>query len=118
MRGIDTDKPPDATSVTFVNFSWCWDQSLGLSNDPICDDDYFDTDGDGLADWEESTGSFGFLSDWNMSDTDGDGVNDLDEILNLTDPSNPCDNLLDSDGDGLNNYFENTTVCLVAFGGM
>ena len=118
LRGIDTDKPPDATTVLFVNFSWCWDQSLGLSNDPICDDDYFDTDGDGLADWEESTGSFGFLSDWNMSDTDGDGVNDLDEILNQTDPSNPCDNLLDTDGDGLNNYFENTTVCLVAFGSL
>ena len=53
-----------------------------------------------------------------MSDTDGDGVNDLDEILNQTDPSNPCDNLLDTDGDGLNNYFENTTVCLVAFGAL
>ena len=38
-------------------------------------------------------------------------MNDLSEILNDTDPREPCDNLLDSDGDGLNNYFENSTGC-------
>ena len=29
------------------------------SNDPWCDDDYKDTDGDGLADWEELTATGG-----------------------------------------------------------
>ena len=27
-----------------------------------CDDDYRDTDGDGLADWEELLGTYGFFS--------------------------------------------------------
>ena len=43
-------------------------------------------------------------------------MNDLSEILNDTDPREPCDNLLDSDGDGLNNYFENSTGCSMIFG--
>ena len=51
-----------------------------------------------------------------MSDTDGDGVDDLNEILNDTNPSLPCDNNLDSDGDGLNNYFESTIGCPLNFG--
>ena len=42
-------------------------------------------------------------------------MNDLSEILNDTDPREPCDNLLDSDGDGLNNYFENSTGLLDDF---
>ena len=43
-------------------------------------------------------------------------MDDLSEILNQTDPSEPCSNLLDTDGDGLNNYFENTTGCDLIFG--
>ena len=116
LRGVDTAPPLGSNTVIFSNGSWCWDASLGSLNDPWCDDDYADTDGDGLADWEEMTAAWGFMSDPSLYDTDGDGVNDLSEVLNLTDPREPCHNLLDSDGDGLNNYFENTTGCDVVFG--
>ena len=116
LKGVDTEPPLGAATILFTNGSWCWDASPNAINDPWCDDDYRDSDGDGLADWEELTGTWGFLSDPNLYDTDGDGVNDLSEILNLTDPREPCHNLLDSDGDGLNNYFENTTGCLMIFG--
>ena len=116
LRNVDTDKPSDATTVVFLNFSWCWNATVGAINEPHCDDDYYDTDGDGLADWEEGLGTWGYLSLPNMSDTDGDGVDDLNEILNDTDPSNPCQNLLDTDEDGLNNYFENTTGCSLIWG--
>ncbi len=51
----------------------------------------------------------------NLWDSDGDGQSDLDEILNGTDPMEPCDNRLDSDGDLLNDYFENTTGCDLMF---
>ena len=116
LRNVDTDRPSDADTVVFLNFSWCWNATAGAINEPHCDDDYFDTDGDGLADWEEGLGTWGYLSLPNMSDTDGDGVDDLNEILNETDPSIACHNLLDSDGDGLNNYFENTTGCPLIYG--
>ena len=116
LRNVDIDRPVDAMSVVFTNFSWCWNATSGAINEPHCDDDYADTDGDGLADWEEFLGTWGYLSLANLSDSDDDGVNDLDEILNDTNPMNPCHNLLDTDGDGLNNYFENTTGCSLEFG--
>jgi len=116
LRNVDVDKPPDASTVVFVNFSWCWDASQNATNDPKCDDDYADTDGDGLADWEEFLNTWGYISHPNIYDTDGDGVDDLTEVLDNTDPSNPCHNLLDTDEDGLNNYFENTTGCSLLFG--
>ena len=103
MRGVDVEPPAGSNTILITNGSWCWDASPNASNDPWCDDDYKDTDGDGLADWEELTATWGYLSDPTLFDTDGDGVNDLSEILNDTDPREPCDNLLDSDGDGLNN---------------
>ena len=116
MKGVDAEPPAGALTILFTNGSWCWDASANATNDPWCDDDYKDSDGDGLADWEELTATWGYLSDPSIYDTDGDGVNDLSEILNSTDPREPCDNLLDSDGDGLNNYFENTTGCSMIFG--
>ena len=116
MRGVDVEPPAGSNTILITNGSWCWDASPNATNDPWCDDDYKDTDGDGLADWEELTATWGYLSDPNLFDTDGDGVNDLSEILNDTDPREPCDNLLDSDGDGLNNYFENSTGCSMIFG--
>lgn len=118
LRNVDTDLPANTSTVLFTNFSWCWNATIGAVNDPICDDDYSDSDGDGLADWEEYLATWGFPTDPNMVDTDSDGVDDLDEILNGTDPLDPCQNLLDTDGDGLNNYFENTTGCIVSFPGM
>ncbi|MEC8998576.1 MAG: transglutaminase domain-containing protein, partial [Candidatus Thermoplasmatota archaeon] len=116
LKGVDTEPPTGAATILFTNGSWCWDASVNATNDPWCDDDYKDSDGDGLADWEELTAAWGFLSDPTLYDSDGDGVNDLSETLNLTDPREPCHNLLDSDEDGLNNYFENTTGCSMIFG--
>jgi len=116
LRGVDTVLPPGATTVVFTNGSWCWNATVGAANDPHCDDDYFDSDEDGLADWEEAFGIWGFISFADIADSDGDGVDDLSEIQNLTDPLEPCDNLLDTDEDGLNNYFENTTGCDMRYG--
>jgi hypothetical protein len=116
LRNVDVAKPNNASTVVFLNFSWCWNATAGAFNEPHCDDDYVDTDGDGLADWEEFLATWGYLSLPNMSDTDGDGVDDLNEILNETDPSIACDNNLDSDGDGLNDYFESTIGCPLNFG--
>ena len=115
LKEVDVSLPATAVSVLFTNHSWCWDASPQPS-EPHCDDDYFDTDGDGLADWEELLATWGQPTNPNLVDTDGDGVDDLSEILNQTDPSEPCSNLLDSDEDGLNNYFENTTGCDLIFG--
>ncbi|MEC7435598.1 MAG: transglutaminase domain-containing protein, partial [Candidatus Thermoplasmatota archaeon] len=94
------------------NGSWCWDANIQpSSNDPWCDDDYYDSDEDGISDWEENFGFWGFQSDPFDVDSDNDTVNDLDEILNGTDPLEPCDNNRDTDGDSLNDYFENNTGC-------
>jgi len=116
LRGVDLDMPSGTTHVIFTNGSWCWNASAGAINDPYCDDDYPDFDSDGLADWEELEGTWGYISRINMTDSDGDGVDDLSEIQNSTDPMEPCHNLLDTDLDGLNNYFENTTGCSLSFG--
>ena len=116
LRSVSIDMPSDALYVVVTNGSWCWNAALGSLNEQHCDDDYLDTDGDGLADWEESLGAWGYNSIPTLVDSDSDGVNDLDEIINLTDPLEPCDNNLDSDGDGLNNYFENTTGCELDYG--
>ena len=105
--------PPDNTVwINVHNGSWCWNNTAGAVNDPWCDDDYADTDGDGLADWEESLSTYGYMSDPNLIDTDGDGVDDWTEVwIDATIPGEPCSNRLDSDSDGLNDYFENTTGC-------
>ena len=116
LRSVSINMPSDALYVVVTNGSWCWNAALGSSNEQHCDDDYLDTDGDGLADWEESLGAWGYNSIPTLVDSDGDGVNDLDEIISVTDPLEPCDNNLDSDGDGLNNYFENTTGCELDYG--
>ena len=55
--------PAGSNTILITNGSWCWDASPNASNDPWCDDDYKDTDGDGLADWEELTATWGYLSD-------------------------------------------------------
>jgi transglutaminase-like putative cysteine protease len=102
--------PPSGASIESRNNSWCHDISGG-SFPNYCDDDYSDSDGDGLADWEETLGVYGYFSNPTLADSDGDGVIDYDEVMSGTDPMEPCDNTLDDDGDGLNNYFEVSTGC-------
>ena len=110
--------PPDNTVwINVLNGSWCWNNTAGVVNDPWCDDDYADTDGDGLADWEEVLSVYGYLSDPTLVDTDSDGVDDWTEVwLDGTNPGEPCSNRLDTDSDGLNDYFENSTGCDLTYG--
>ena len=109
LQGVSVT-PPSGASIESRNNSWCHDISGG-SFPNYCDDDYSDSDGDGLADWEETLGVYGYFSNPTLADSDGDGVIDYDEVMSGTDPMEPCDNNLDDDGDGLNNYFEVTTGC-------
>ena len=110
LQGVNVPHPFVGVDVETRNNSWCHDL-IAPTYPTYCDDDYSDSDGDGLADWEEILGTYGYFSNPTLFDTDGDGVNDFDEVLVGTDPLQPCDNLLDDDGDGLNNYFEVTTGC-------
>nr|AIF09074.1 transglutaminase domain-containing protein [uncultured marine group II/III euryarchaeote KM3_34_C09] len=119
LFGVVTPPPANTVEVISKNGSWCHYEgsnsgSLGTTHSH-CDDDYEDSDGDGLADWEETLSIWGWFSISTVYDSDGDGQNDLDEILNSTDPMEPCDNTLDTDGDLLNDYFENTTGCDLMF---
>ncbi|MHC1635877.1 MAG: binary toxin-like calcium binding domain-containing protein [Candidatus Methanospirareceae archaeon] len=60
-----------------------------------------DTDDDGISNYAEYRGLFGFFTDPLVADTDGDGLSDLQEICEeipyKLDPTDP-----DSDHDGLN----------------
>ncbi len=103
-------------TVIAKNGSWCNFEAMQppptiTTTHRHCDDDYSDQDGDGLANWEETMAVYGWFSLYTDADSDGDGVDDLTEILDFTDPMEPCDNRLDSDGDQINDYFENTTGC-------
>ena len=63
--------------VEHRNGSWCHN-ALSGSFPSYCDDDYKDSDGDGLADWQEER-IYGTLP--NDADTDGDGKTDFEEII-------------------------------------
>ena len=115
LQGVSNGPSGTATDVANRNGSFCHTDAVNAgtltTTQQYCDDDYEDSDGDGLADWQELLGTFGWFSNPAIADTDGDGVNDFDEVQDNTDPNQPCTNLLDDDSDGLNNYFENTTGC-------
>ncbi|ALM48519.1 hypothetical protein AMR72_06155 [Flavobacterium psychrophilum] len=71
---------------------------------PLCDQD-----ADGLTNAQEATIGTNPI----VADTDGDGVNDGAEVVNGSDPLNPCSPsaaspLCDTDGDGLTNAQEIT----------
>jgi len=116
LREVSVSMPSGAISIVVLNGSWCWDVLSSL-NEEHCDDDYLDSDLDGLADWEENEAYWGgYLTNPNLFDTDGDSVGDLDEILGGTDPLEPCSNNADTDGDGLNDWFEVSTGCPLEYG--
>ena len=117
LSGVNVPPPTSGVAIETRNNSWCHDV-IAPSYPVYCDDDYYDADGDGLADWEEILGVYGAFSNPTLADSDGDGVDDFEEVLAGTDPLEPCDNLLDSDGDGLNNYFEVSTGCDNAYIGI
>ena len=115
LVGVSASPPVGVNQVLNRNGSFCHTDATAAgtitTTQQYCDDDYEDSDGDGLADWEEILGVFGWFSNPNLVDTDADGVSDFDEVFDFTDPNEPCNNLLDDDGDTLNNYFEDTTGC-------
>ncbi|SVE64604.1 uncharacterized protein METZ01_LOCUS517458, partial [marine metagenome] len=119
LFGVALQPPAGTTDAVSRNGSWCHYDAINSgtigTTQRHCDDDYEDTDGDGLADWEELLGTWGFTSLPTLVDSDGDGVSDYDEVMGGTDPMEPCDNNLDTDGDLLNNYFENNTGCHLDF---
>ena len=122
LQGVAPAPTGTPTSIENRNGSFCHtsatqDGTITTTRN-YCDDDYRDTDGDGLADWEELLGTYGWFSNPTLVDSDGDGVSDFDEVFDNTDPNEPCFNTLDPDGDGLNSYFENTTGCNLAFIGI
>ena len=63
-----------------------------------------DLDGDGLTDYEEETGVFGYKTDKDDPDTDDDGLSDLEEYWWLCNPTDPDTNFdWISDGDSVHN---------------
>ena len=119
LLGVALAPPAGTTDAVSKNGSWCHYDAVNTgtigSTQRHCDDDFEDSDGDGLADWQELMGTFGYTSLPTDVDSDGDGVDDYDEVMAGTDPMEPCHNNLDEDGDLLNNYFENNTGCPVTF---
>ena len=115
LLGVSSGPPVGVTQAVNRNGSFCHTDASAagtlFTTQQYCDDDYKDSDGDGLADWEEILGVYGWFSNPSLIDTDSDGVSDFDEVFDFTDPNEPCNNLLDDDGDSLNNYFEDTTGC-------
>jgi len=119
---VSASPPAGTTEVANFNGSFCHTSATSdgtiLTFRQYCDDDYTDSDADGLADWQEILGTFGWFSNPGIYDSDSDGVSDFDEVMNGTDPLQPCHNLLDDDQDGLNNYFETTTGCPLSYIGI
>jgi len=115
LLGVSPLPSVGITEVVNRNGSFCHTAAFAAgtlgTTQQHCDDDYIDNDGDGLADWEELLGTYGYFSNPSMVDTDSDGVSDFDEVFQFTDPNQPCDNLLDDDSDNLNNYFETSIGC-------
>ena len=113
LQGVAVPVPSGVTMVENRNGSWCNNAGSGPN---YCDDDYFDTDLDGLADWQEDP----FYNPLNPSnptlqDTDFDGVSDFQEVMvDGTDADDPCYNELDDDIDGINNYFEEHIGCPIS----
>lgn len=87
----DEDSLPDSVETNTGVYS--------NEKDTGTDPNSFDTDGDGLNDYEEI---YTHKSNPVLSDTDGDKLNDGDEITKF----NTSPILADTDGDGINDYDE------------
>jgi len=91
---IISDTHTDLDETLLVTLSKPVGCSLAGLNNPvsltILDDDP-DSDDDGLSDYDEENGVFGYTSDPNEPDTDGDGLSDYDEVMGtngfVTDPN-------------------------------
>ncbi|MDQ1257731.1 MAG: hypothetical protein QG656_2337 [Candidatus Hydrogenedentes bacterium] len=64
-------------------------EEAALGTDP----NEVDTDDDGLSDFDEVDGLFGFLTDPLLRDTDWDGSSDGDEVMLGSDPTDPSSSL-------------------------
>lgn len=91
-------------TTNFTSDNCYYDETAGVYYRVWNEDEYLDTDGDGLTDREEDADSDCIVdgeadeTDPDVADTDGDGLDDYTEVVELkTDP-----NLTDTDGDGLN----------------
>ncbi len=78
----DTHTEPDETMLlTLSNPVGCLLWTPNASATITMNDDDPDTDGDGLSDYDETHGVYGYITDPNNRDTDGDGISDYDEIF-------------------------------------
>ncbi|MCX8064675.1 MAG: hypothetical protein N3G21_05825 [Candidatus Hydrogenedentes bacterium] len=76
-----------------------------LSFELVIQDNDTDTDGDGISDYDEINGIFGFPSDPNKVDSDYDGLTDYDELMSTHGyATNPTSR--DTDGDGVSDWVE------------
>lgn len=68
-------------------------------------DNDIDSDGDGLSDYDEIHGVFGYISDPNKIDSDYDGLTDYEEVMGTTGyQTDPMSR--DTDGDGVSDWLE------------
>jgi hypothetical protein len=88
--GVDTDSISDWRATS--------------NRTPTASVTFVDSDGDGLSDADEITGSlnpYGAATDYLSADSDGDGLSDGDEVAAGTNPNN-----VDTDGDGVSDQVE------------
>lgn len=90
QNGIDTDSLSDWRATS--------------NRTPTAFDTFVDSDGDGLSDADEITGTlnpYGGSTDYLSADSDGDGLSDGEEVAAGTDPNDA-----DTDGDGVSDQVE------------
>jgi hypothetical protein len=90
VRGDGAVEGDEVIALTLSNSVGC---SLPAANPvyvTIVDDD-IDTDGEGLTDFDETNGTFGYFTDPLLADTDDDGISDYVEVMGangfFTDPT-------------------------------
>ncbi len=102
----NTHKEPDKTiRITFKNPQCIRLDTTNQRYEITILDNDVDTDGDGLSDYDEINGVFGYTSDPNKIDTDNDSLSDYDEVRGtfgfVTNP-----NHRNTDGDRVDDWLE------------